>query len=315
MFTPIGTGTVETWTLAGGAPLCPAAFVDSTLRQYMQMYNKFRFRSITAHYLTSSPTSSDGDILFYHSKNRESVFLNQTSNNLLPFVISDPNTVLGPQWQNHSATFKITSDWKSTDYGMTDDLSEYACGELFMLTRSTTTDSPGYVMFDYIIDFQEHSTIPRLLFLPAAKILWTNITFQTIAGAPIINDPIALVVGGNTLSGAPSAVPTNSAFGDIFKLVFDRTNSTFGANPNDFLVANIPSNSASVTGQVTLNDGTTIYALYSSNFWTLYPSLTAAASGSKTLGYSANAAMTVSTLQCWVSYVMNTTGANLNPTF
>jgi hypothetical protein len=315
MFTPIGTANIETWTLAGGAPLSPAAFQDSTLRQYMQMYNKFRFKTFTAHYLTSSPTSSDGDILFYYNKNRESVFLNQTSPNLLPFVISDPNTVLGPQWQNHSATFDVTSDWKSTDYGMTDDLQMYAAGDLFLLTRSTTTDSPGYVLFDYVIDFKEHSVIPRLLTLPLSRILWTNVAFINISAGTTINQGALFTPGGNTLSGSPSAAPSGSVFGDIYKVIFDRTNSTLGVGSTAFTVLNVPSNSVSVTSNITMNDGTTIYALHSSNGWTFYISLTAAMGGPGQLLWSSTQAVLAMTGQFWLSYVANASGVNVQPNF
>lgn len=315
MFTPIGTGSIETWTLAGGAPLTPAAFVDSTLRQYMQMYNKFRFRQITAHYLTSSPTSSDGDIMFYYSKNRESVFLNQTSNNLLPYVISDPNTVLGPQWQNHSATFNVTSDWKSTDYGIDDDLGKYAAGELFLLTRSTTTDSPGYVMFDYVIDFQEHSLIPRLLTLPQTKILWTNVALR-IDGPAAVDQSIWATFNGNRLDGSPTQVPPGGAFGDVYKCIIDLSNSTLGANSAFYTSNFIASNTPSASSTLNWGDGVTIYAHFASNFRvTFYPSLTAALSGSKTLNFTGTGVLGANTIQTWWSFAAATTGTNNTPNF
>ncbi len=117
MFSPIGTGTIVTWTLCGGTPLTPAAFADSVIANYQRMYMKFRFHSVVVHYITSSPTSANGDVMFYYSKDRSSVFLNQTSNQLLPFVFTDQNTVLGPQWTNHSAKFLVSGGWKLTDYG------------------------------------------------------------------------------------------------------------------------------------------------------------------------------------------------------
>ncbi len=312
MFTPIGTGSVETWTVCGGAPLCPAAFIDSTLRQYMQMYNKFRFLGFTAHYLTSSPTSSDGDVLFYYNKNRESVFLTQTSTNLLPFVISDPNTVLGPQWQNHSAAFNVTSDWKSTDYGMTDDPQEYASGDLFLLSRSTTTDSPGYVMFDYIIEFQEHSLIPRLSFLPAAKLLWTNVAF-TDSGAKTINTGVLVQIGGTLLDGSASAAPTDSADGDIFKAICDISNSTLGANSGTITTMNTPSSTVATASNFNLRDGTTLYMRRANNGWTFYTSLTAALAGPSACLYSASATLGATTLQFWLSYVAADAGNQVQP--
>lgn len=316
MFTPIGTGTIETWTLAGGAPLTPCAFVDSTLRQYMQMYNKFRFKAIVAHYLTSSPTSSDGDIMFYYSKNRESVFLNQTSNNLLPFVISDPNTVLGPQWQNHSASFDVASDWKSTDYGMDPNCAQYAAGELFLLTKSTTTDSPGYVMFDYIIEFQEHSLIPRLLTLPLTKVLWNNVAV-TVGGPFVLNAGYGMTTAGNNLQGTPSVIPPGTTGGDVFKVIFDRTNSTLVAGSSAFLTSNITGSPFNAANQIVLNDGTTFYAVYgSNNNWAPFANLVDAYAGNTgQFLASANLASATSTLQLWVSYVGSVVGITNQPNF
>jgi hypothetical protein len=314
MFTPIGTASIETWTLAGGAPLTPAAFVDSTIRQYMQMYNKFKFHSFTAHYLTSSPTSSDGDIMFYHNKNRDSVFLNQTSNNLLPFVISDPNTVLGPQWQNHSARFEVTSDWKSTDYGMNSDVTEYSAGDLFLLTKSTTSDSPGYVMFDYVIEFKERSIMPRLLTLPMAKILWSNVALN-VSGTATVNFNFLTVVGGNNLSGGPSTLPTGAVFGDIFKVIFDRTNSVLNGGSSTYTTLNVLTNGSIAANNVAMNDGTTLYAMYGNNWWTLYTTIDAAILGTQPLAFSASGALVSSTLQFWMSFVTSTTGSNVQPNF
>lgn len=319
-FTPIGSGSVQTWTLVGGAPLAPAAFVDSTLRQYLQMYNKFRFRNITAHYITSSPTSANGDVMFYYGKNRESVFLNQTSGNLLPFVISDPNTVIGPQWLNHSATFTCSDDWMSTDYGMDDAIGQYADGEIFLLSKTSTTDSPGYVLFDYLIEFKEKSVIPRLLTLPVTKALYTQV------GLNINQNTTNLVAWGATatapaltISGTATALPTGAADGDIYKIIIDRTNSTLSANAITAIANSItfPTNSPLTSGQaIIMNDGTTLYALFSGNGnFTFYPNVTSAYSGIRPLLATASLAIGVSTLQVWMSYVGTVGTANVQPNF
>jgi hypothetical protein len=253
--------------------------------------------------------------MFYYSKNRESVFLNQTSSNLLPFVISDPNTVLGPQWQNHSATFNVTSDWKSTDYGIDDDLGKYSAGELFLLTKSTTSDSPGYVMFDYIIDFQDHSLIPRLLTLPQTKILWNNVALR-VDGPATSDAPVWATFNGNKLDGTPTALPSGNNPGDVYKCIIDLTNSSLGSNSAFYTTTFITPNTPSSSATLTFSDGVTIYAHVGANFRvTFYASLTAALSGNKTLNFSGTGILGTNTLQTWWSFAGATTGSNNTPNF
>jgi hypothetical protein len=317
MFSPIGSGTVTNWTLVGGAPLTPAAFADSTLRQYVQMYNKFRFIQITAHYITSSPTSSNGDIMFYFNKNRESVFLNQTSGNLLPFVISDPNAVLGPQWENASATFQVSSDWKSCDYGIDSSIQDYADGDLFLLSKTSTTDSPGYVLFDYIIEFTEPSITPRLLSLPITRILWFNLALN-ITSPATVDAPFGWSLAGAppNLSGTVSTLPPGTTGGDVFKVILDMSNTLRGAN-SAFVLAPTVQNVSSAgqpSTQTTFIDGSTVYATYSNGVFVLFPSADAAFSNSRPFTSSGTGAV-AATLMTWMSYIGSVAALNINPNF
>lgn len=315
-FSPIGTNLISNWTLVGGAPLTPAAFVDSCLRQFQQMYNKFRFRAFRAHYITSSPTSSSGDIMFYYGKNRESVFLNQTSSNLLPFVISDPNTKIGPQWQNLSCDFSVTGDWKSTDYGMDTDIGEYADGELFLLSKTNTVDAPGYVMFDYVVEFAEMSTIPRLLTLPITKALWNQLGLN-INQTTVTDATWNASIGGTTnLSGTPSALPTGTVAGDIFKVIIDRTNSTAGPNSVNVFTSLIQGSPGQSSTSIIMSDGMTVYATYAGNqIWVFYPNAASAKAATHPLTASGAGIITASVLQIWVSYIGSNAAAAITPNF
>lgn len=306
MFTPIAPGAVANWTMIGGCPLSPTAFADSVMRQYAQLYNKFRFLQFTAHFITSSPTSTNGDIMFYYAKNRESVFLNQTSTNLLPFVMSDPNAVLGPQWQNISATFDVDSEWKSLDYGMDDNPAHFAAGELFLLCKTSNTESPGYVLFDYVIEFGEKSIQPRLLSLPITREIYTQLGVGVAAGTTVINTPYALRVAGNNISGAASAYPIGINDGDVYKVIVDTSNSTLGAGSTNVTTSNYGHEIAGSTGGIGMSDGFTCYAVYNANTngFYFYLNATAAFSGSpnRIFWASATGAITM-VLQIWVSYI------------
>lgn len=316
MFAPIGTTTnVNTWTCVGGTPLTPAAFADSVIANYQRMYMKFRFRSFIVHYITSSSTSSTGDVMFYYSKDRSSVYLNQTSSQLLPFVFTDQNTVLGPQWTNHSAKFSVTGDWKLTDYGMHDGIEEYADGEVFLLSKTTTTDSPGYVIFDYVVEFAEESFQPRLLLFPIPRIQWKN----TCLGWDAINPTKGTTsfytkLYGNDLTGQTASLTATN--GDIFKIIVDLTNSTTTVGNAAWTTATaanlIELEVGGAETAITLTDGFTCYGVYNgtnlawysnaTNAFSAYNFNASSASGSS-LRYGLTGTGIAFTLQCWVSYI------------
>jgi len=320
MFTPIGSGSITTWTVVGGAPLSPAAFSDSTLRQYMQMYQKFKWKRLIAHYITSSPTSSNGDIMFYYGKNRSNVFLNQTSSQLLPFVMSDEDTVLGPQWTNLSAEFSVTSDWKSTDYGMTFTPELDAAGELFLLSKTSSVDSPGYVIFDYEIEFKDLQITPRLLSLPLPRAQWNQLNMGvTSLITTAFTSVVAPAVTGNGINGNPSSAPSGFASGDIYKVILDVTNSApgswVGTTPSAGFAFSIYG--GGVTAPVIpLIDGTTCYATVTNTGTAirLYPTIAAAQTAQNPLVYATSSTVTFN-LQIWISLVAVENATSYNPNF
>lgn len=315
MFTPIGTvSTVTGWCMSGGTPLSPAAFGDSIMRQYMQMYQKFRWKNLVVHYITSSATSTSGDVMFYRAKNRDSVFLNQTSSSLLPFVISDPQTVIGPQWTNHSAAIQVTGTWKSTDYGMNSDINEFADGELFLLTKTSSTESPGYVLFDYEVEFAEMQISPRLLSLPLPRCQYSNAVLTTTGAKTQGTEADFLLTSGTNLSGTTSAVPTGWAQGDVYKIVFDATNSTFTVGTvANVLQINV---NAATTESLSVTDGLTLYAVAATTGGTisLYTSAAAAYACANPLQYGATLTFNFQ-IQCWFSLVGCINNVGLKPNY
>lgn len=312
MFAPIGTAaTVNDWTVVGGSPLTPAAFADSVIANYQRMYMKFRFKSFVVHYITSSPTSSSGDVMFYYGKDRSSVFLNQTSSQLLPFVFTDQNTVLGPQWTNHSAQFAVTSDWKLTDYGMHDGVEEYADGEVFLLSKTSTTDSPGYVIFDYVVEFAQESFQPRLLLFPIPRIQWKCTSFGTSASAVTTDTSFNFSLRGNDLSGNAATMPTNAAKGDIYKIIFDVTNSGSASWTNVTASNLIENQIGNVDTAFVISDGFTCYGVWDGTFMQVFPNATQAYTPSSLTGsnntgsnltYGVSATVTFNMI-CWISYI------------
>jgi hypothetical protein len=321
MFPAKASSSISTWCLVGGTPIAPAAFSDSYIRSFLQLYQKFRVRKLIAHYITSSSTSSTGDVLFYFQKNRDSVFLSQTSTQLLPFVMSDKNTVLGPQWSNHSTMLDVKGTWKSTDYGMEPLLDAYSEGELFLLSKTATTDSPGYVIFDYVIDFCEMNVSPRLLSLPISRIQWTNTNLQLTFATTVGTSRLIWSVAGNGIDGNASVKPTGAVVGDVYKVIIDVTNSAAPTNSSgtvatftNFVEFVVTGRGGGATYVLPLIDGTTLYAAYDGTAFEFFESLDGAASGS---GYALAAISGTNTinLQCWLSYVTSIGTINLNPNF
>lgn len=319
MFTPIGTGAVTTWTSTGGTPLCPVAFGDSTIRQYLQMYQKYRWRKCVVHYITSSPTSSTGDVMFYHAKNRDSVFLNQTSSFLLPMVISDPDTVIGPQWTNHSADLQLQGTWKSTDYGMTDSLNEYADGEVFLLSKTVTTDSPGYVLFDYVIEFAEVQISPRLLSLPLPRAQYWNMQIG-VTGLAVTAGVTQFGAGpkGLSISGSASSLPPGATQGDIYKIILDVTNSVPSSwtniTPGTLFNLNNGTGGVGRSG-IVVSDGLTCYGVVdSTSSLYLFPNSSSAYTGGDAITFNATATVSYQ-LQIWISLVGSLNSTNLLPNF
>jgi len=325
MFAPVGTGSVTTWTLCGGTPLSPAAFADTTLATYMRLYAKYRFKAIVVHYITSSPTSANGDVMFYYGKDRSSVFLNQTSPQLLGFVLSDTNTVIGPQWTNHSAALTIVGDWKFTDYGMHDGVEEYADGEVFLLSKTSTTDSPGYVLFDYVIEFADHQLQPRLLEFPIPRIQYHQMNIGLTASAINQGDAVVsskgMLITGNNISGTAATLPPNSVIGDIYKIILDVTNSNSAAwvGPTVSTLFGTRVDTAAVGQSMTVSDGMTLYAVHGQgNRWALYANPTAAfaaSAGNTSITYNFASGGATFNLQVWVSFVGAVNSKTLVPNY
>ena len=93
--------------------------------------------------------------MFYYERDPSSPMADYTSSNFLPFVLSDPNTVIGPQWTNHSMLVNPTADWKTTLFGNQVDLEEQTAGSLFLFSKTSSANSPGYILIDYDISFKE----------------------------------------------------------------------------------------------------------------------------------------------------------------
>lgn len=288
-FTPNGTGTVLTWANTGGMPLTPACMPSTALRNFVQMYNRFKINRLAFHYITSSPTSSTGDIMFYHSKQSSSQLPNNTSNSFLPYVLSDSLTVLGPQWTNHTCLVEPRSNWCDTDYGANaNEPSLYSAGDIFLFSKTSTADSPGYVIFDYDISFAELSVSPRAGALPTIKAQWQPFAGTTSGSQTAGSGTLTLAVGSTSGVGGSTitALSTAAVNGDVYQITIDVTNSTFtNTTSANFAESDI----LGVAVPTTIIDGEVLYLVYkNSTTASVYPNLADALTNEAPLLYGAS---------------------------
>lgn len=309
-----GTAAAVTgWELIGGMPVTPAVLPSSILRNYCQMFNKFKVNRITVHYITSSPTSQAGDVMLYYEKDRHSPMADYSNSSFLPYVLSDPNTVIGPQWTNHTVTLRPTKDWKSTLYGNQSDLNEDAEGTIFFFSKTNAANSPGYLLIDYDISFKELSVNPRAGSLPVARGQSTFIGLTNTAGA--------MTSGGNTtfqwnagkaITGLTSAAPTGAIPGDIYKLVVQYTatipagNTVWSGTPTPTTTNMLQY--GGTNRALTIDDGLTLYLSYNqSSALTLFPTLEAAVANNDPIEWQTTITTPVFSLCAEIHLVRNTT--------
>nr|UHS71955.1 MAG: hypothetical protein 3 [Luteoviridae sp.] len=301
---------VTGWELIGGMPVTPCCLPSSILRNYCQMFNKYKVNKLAIHYITSSPTSQAGDVLFYYEKDRLAPMPDYSNSSFLPYTLSDPHTVIGPQWTNHSATISPTRDWKTTLYGNQTDINEDAEGTIFFFSKTNAANSPGYLLIDYDIQFKELSVNPRAGSLPVARaqssfICLTNL-FAPAAG---IRAQFTATSGKN-VSNATSAMPNGAITGDIYKLVLQVTASQ-QVNPAWTGAPLLTTTTMLTYGSnraLTIDDGTTLYLAtdYTSGL-TLFPTLEAAVTGTDQIEWAAASAGAVINLCAEIQLVRNIT--------
>lgn len=272
------------------------------------MYSHFKINGLVAHYITSSPTSTNGDVMFYIQKTKGDPMVNWTSTSFLPYVMSDSSSCLGPQWTNQSTAFKGPNTWYKCDL-ITDDAEDDSCpGDLFLFSKTSSTDSPGYVLLDYEIEFRGLQLSVKNTLYPVSRANWSQVNFAIGSTAVTAGNSMANlgVNVSNNIAGT-QGMPTGAALGDIYKIFFDVTNSVVGnwTGVNAGTLAKVTQPSLSGRN-ITLTDGFTCYGLCCSatagNF-ALFTTLEGAMSGAAdTIVYQTTTTIAIG-LQAWISLV------------
>lgn len=312
--------SITGWELIGGMPVTPSVLASSGLRAFVQSYANFKVNKVLFHYITSSPTSQAGDVLFYYNRDKLSSFPDWSSSNFLPFVLSDPKTILGPQWTNHSALVVPAPEWKSTNYGTETDINEDSFGELMFFSKTNAINSPGYVIMDYDITFKELSVNPRAGVLPITKGMYTTTALGVtgnlaVAGTTQYSGTPALKLQGKDISNSTAVVVPGLASGDIFKVVVSAAASTTLNTFTNCTLANIFTYPDDGATAITVDDGFTFYVAYNktNNAYTAHPTLIDAESGTKPFFYGVTATITFTL--CVTMSLVASTGTQLQSSY
>lgn len=291
---------VSNWECVGGMPITPCVLPSSILRNYCQMYARFKVNSVVVHYITSSPTSQAGDVMFYYERDRKSPFMDYSNSSFLPFVLSDPNTVIGPQWTNHSLLIRPTKEFKSTAFALNSDVDEDACGTVWMFSKTNSSNSPGYILLDYDISFAQMSVNPRTGQLPVSRGQANVVSLGRTAAAVTAGGTVGtLVIQGFGLTGFATTMPGGTQSGDIFKLTFCTTASQALNTWVNVAPSNLLKTAESTDVAYTVDDGFTAYLSWADTAsgggdvadGTIYPTLENALT--RTLPYQYNVTATV----------------------
>jgi hypothetical protein len=277
---------ITNWELIGGMPITPCVLPSSILRNYCQMFQKFQVNSFAIHYITSSPTSQAGDVLFYYEKDRFAPMVDYTNSSFLPYVLSDPGTMIGPQWTNHTASFKPSKEWKTTLFGSETDLNEDAEGTIFLFSKTNAANSPGYLLIDYDFSFKELSVNPRAGALPVARGQSSFVNFRN-NGLPVAGVQASwITTAGNTIAGAVSTIPNGAITGDVYKCILQVTSSqlanaawTGTSTPTTANMLQFGDDKA-----ILFDDGFTVFVTYNhTGSWNWYTTLENAVTGARSI--------------------------------
>jgi len=253
--------SVTGWCLVGGSPISPECMSASVLKGYCNSYAEYQVHGVALHFITSSTTADAGSLLIYVGKDRAGPGLNPTAANLLPFVLSDHCTVITPVWKNASAVYHPAPKWYTTGIGNDEPLSEQACGEMFVLSKVTETNSPGYILMDYDITFRNMQVNIKSLTFPLTRMKYTEVAMGfhgNMTAHTTLN--IFTLIADNLLDGTTlSSAPSGFTRGDVYKVIITTTNAVYAAgNPTnmfDYLL------STGTYINIPVTDGLTLYGV------------------------------------------------------
>lgn len=261
----VGETNQTNWYLGAIVPVNPSFFSSASLARLGQSYRFYRFKRLTAHFITRQPTSSTGEIIIVQHPNPSKELWGSQNTTFLPRVMSSKASVMGPVWTNHSLSLKVDGTFREVDGMSNSDIDDNILGELVVYVQSAISDVVGYLMFDYEVEFKEMYINEQASSMPLSFV------FDQSRSDDTANE----VAGAQMLTLLPSAFGGYPA-GTVFKAILNSTASAYatGTTNNTALALVNRTNSATLS----LADGFTFYAVIVGTNLMWYPTLESAIS-------------------------------------
>jgi len=305
---------VDDWTLVGGAPITPACLIASAVKGFNNTYAQFMVHAVAFHFITSSNTAHDGNVMLYTAKDRKLPLPSTSNPNFMPFILSDHNTTMGPVWRNTSSIYVPDPVWRSTSPFDGESLHEQAAGEFFVFTKFNTNSttipaSPGYILIDYDISFREMSLNIRNLTFPCSRMKYVQVGL-TLTN-PVLSNVVEFSTIGTFMDGSSSNSPTGWLLGDIYKVTLNLNNNGGITQPQNWFSVNVPIAGGANIQNVVANDGFTCYGIMNrTDAMVLFPNYPTANAEQTPLLWRTLAAGTYTTI-AYVSLVGNAFNAGI----
>lgn len=272
--TTVNVVNTPTFGAAGGVPLTPALSQSAMLGAHAKCNEKYRFKSLTVHYIPAVPTSSQGQIMLLSSKNINMPFINSASSSFLARGLTQSNAILTPIWQSATTYVDCDTEWRNVDFTVENDIEDNILEEIQVYGWSDATLIAGSVLIDYEIEFKDPVYQPHSTTIPDALGPCTFAACADDSGVNAANDVVILT--NSSLTSYPD--------GTIFRMIFRQSASTLPTGMSSWALrsttstAVTSSSSLTSTTNITLNEGSTVYGVMRSGQVYLYVSCIAARS-------------------------------------
>lgn len=261
------------WFLGAMVPINPLYFDGLPAGRLAGTYKKYRFASLQFHYITRQPTTAAGEVIMAVNNKVSGECLAYSTSSFLPQAMSYQDCLMGPVWTNHTLNVTSCGGWYDVDCLSNNDFEDALPGELYVWVQSALTDTVGYIVADYVLEFSTLDLGPRSVGIPYSPGLASIVSLVDTANPAVGNFPTV------TIPAAYAYNTTTRGFGATFRIVLDMSTSTLTAPITASTAWQLLS--GALTENVALVDGTTIYGVINSTTgMRLYPTLEGAITGS-----------------------------------
>lgn len=257
------------------APLHPMYYPGSVMSSTARAWSQYRFNRVAIHYVTRQSTAQAGEVVLAYSENLLEPAEQGNANSFLPRVMTRGQAIIGPVWQNHTMLVNTDNKFRKVDAFNSATFNDNVTGEIQAYTQSLVTDTLGFLLIDYELEFKTPMFTPHSSALPWAdgpgSLASASGTLATTSGGGVILPPF----GVNPITN-----------GTIFRCIIDADRSVVTPyNLNTVFSTGLEyPNAAGVETTVLtvcpVKDGSVLFAVVVNSQLVFYTSVEAAIGGS-----------------------------------